>query len=133
VSFVRELYENQVRQHADRTEPDNAAFYSLFTRETRELMQAPRTNPGKEPIGKILHAFFGFGVLPGTDVRLARVMPAFGGTGGLFLVRVDLIVHGDPRQILVRPVREDGVWRVADIFYGGNESLAGYYRGITGH
>jgi hypothetical protein len=59
-------------------------------------------------------------------------MPAEGGTGGLKLVRVDLVVRGEKRQIIVRPVREGGLWKIADISYDHGDSLLTYYRRITG-
>jgi hypothetical protein len=131
VGFVRRLYAEQVRQHASDERMSEQAFYALFARDLRALMQAPRPGLAREPAGPILHAFFGWGVLPHVPVSLVDVMPAFGGTGGLKLVRVDLTVRGAPRQILVRPVREDGLWKIADISYGNGESLAAYYRRIT--
>ena len=131
VGFVRELYTEQVRQHASDERMSEQAFYALFARELSALMRAPRPGLAREPSGRLLHAFFGWGVLPHVPVTVAAVMPAFGGTGGLKLVRVDLTVRGAPRQILVRPVREDGLWKIADISYGNGESLAAYYRRIT--
>ena len=70
-------------------------------------------------------------MLPRQPVVLYDVMSAYGGTGGLVLVRVGLLVRGEPRQILVRPVREDGLWKIADIYYGNTERLLDYYRRIT--
>jgi hypothetical protein len=131
VEFVRDLYGREIEQHIARAPTSAEAFFALFARDLRALMQAPRPGLAREPAGPILHAFFGWGVLPHVPVSLVDVMPAFGGTGGLKLVRVDLTVRGAPRQILVRPVREDGLWKIADISYGNGESLAAYYRRIT--
>jgi hypothetical protein len=104
----------------------------LFTRDLRALMQASRPNAGREPIGRILHAIFGWGMLPSQPVKLVRVVPAYGGTGGLTLVRVDLEHHGVTDQIIVRPVRENGLWKIADISYDSGENLRDYYRRISG-
>ena len=131
VEFVRTLYARQVKMHADDERMSEEAFYALFSSELRALMKTPRPGLAREPIGPILNAFFGWGVLPHVPVAVAAVMPAFGGTGGLFLVRVDLLVRGEPRQLIVRPVREDGLWKIADISYGNNESLLAYYQRIT--
>ena len=131
VEFVRKLYVEQVRMHADDEHMTEEAFYALFSGELRALMQAPHPGLAREPIGRILNVFFGWGVLPRQPVVLYDVMPAFGGTGGLYLVRVDLLVRGEGRQILVRPVREDGLWKISDIYYGNNERLLDYYRRIT--
>ncbi len=132
VDFVRDLYVQQVALHAVGKPMGEAEFFALFARELRALMKAPRPNLAREPIGRILNAFFGWGVLPGQTVELGRVMPAFGGTGGLYEVIVELVVRGEARQIVVRPVLEEGLWKVADISYGNGESLSTYYRRITG-
>lgn len=131
VGFVRNLYVEQVRQHASDERMSEQAFYALFSRELSALMQRPRPGLAREPAGPILHAFFGWGVLPHVPVSLLDVMPALGGTGALKLVRVDLTVRGAKRQILVRPVREDGLWKISDISYDNGESLAANYRRIT--
>ena len=132
IEFVRDLYAREIEQHLARTPSSAEAFFALFARDLRTLMQAPRPHAGAEPIGRILHAFFGWGVLPGQPVKLIRVVPAFGGTGGLTLVRVDLEHHGATHQILVRSVRENGLWKIADISYDSGEDLRTYYRRITG-
>ncbi len=132
VEFVRNLYVREIEMHLSRKSSSAAAFYALFARDLRTLMQAPRPNVGREPIGHILHAFFGWGVLPGQPVKLVQVVPALGGTGGLTLVRVDLDHHGATHQIIVRPVRENGLWKIADISYDSGEDLRTYYRRITG-
>jgi hypothetical protein len=131
VEFVRALYVRQVKMRTDDERMSEEAFYALFSSELRALMQAPRPGLAREPIGRILNAFFGWGVLPHQPVVLNDVMPAYGGTGGLYLVRVDLMVRGEPRQIVVRPVRENGLWKIADISYQNGESLLDYYRRIT--
>jgi len=38
---------------------------------------------------------------------------------------------GAPRQISVRPVRENDLWKIADVSYDNGESLLDYYRRIT--
>jgi hypothetical protein len=132
VEFVRDLYAREIEMHNARAPVSPEAFFSLFTGELRGLMQAPRPNAGREPIGRILHAFFGWGVLPGRPVRLLQVVPATGGTDGAGAVRVDLSVNGKTRQIEVHPLRENGAWKVADISYDQGDSLRTYYRRITG-
>jgi hypothetical protein len=132
VEFVRDLYVREIELHLSRAPVSAEAFFALFARDLRALMQAPRPNAAAEPIGRILHAFFGWGVLPGQPVKLIRVMPAYGGTGGLTLVRVDLEHYGETHQIIVRPVRENGLWKIADISYDSGEDLRTYYRRITG-
>ena len=129
VEFVRKLYARQVALHAGKAPASGDAFYGLFARELRTLIQAPRPGAAREPIGRILNAFFGWGILPGQPVQLDQVMPA---DGGLKAVRVDLVVRGEKRQLIVRPVREDGLWKIADISYDHGDSLLDHYRRITG-
>jgi ribosomal protein S28E/S33 len=132
VEYVRDLYVREIEMHLSRKPSSAEAFSALFARDLRALMQAPRPGLAHEPIGRILHAFFGWGVLPGQPVKLVQVIPALGGTGGLTLVRVDLEHHGATHQIIVRPVREDGLWKIADVSYDNGEDLRTYYRRITG-
>jgi hypothetical protein len=42
-----------------------------------------------------------------------------------------LVVRGEGRRIIVRPVSENGLWKIADITYGLGESLLDYYQRIT--
>src|SRR5688500_8857206 len=65
--FLHDVYTRETGRHNKRLAPDNDAFYALFTRETRELMSAPRVELPRQPIGPILHALFGRGVMPGTE------------------------------------------------------------------
>ena len=132
VEFVRDLYTGEIELHLSRAPVSPEAFFAPFASDLRALMQAPRPNAGRGPIGRILHAFFGWGVLPGQPVKLVQVVPAFGGAGSLTLVRVDLDHHGATHQIIVRPVRENGLWKIADISYDSGEDLRTYYRRITG-
>jgi len=132
VTFVRGLYTRHVDMHAADAPLSTAAFEALFSRDVVALMRAPKVNAHKEPDGPILNAFFGWGVLPTLPVTLDKVAPAADATGSLSLVRVDVVFRGEKRQILVRPVREDGAWRIADISYGSGPGLVAYYRRITG-
>ena len=127
VTYVRDLYLREIELHNSRAPVSNQAFFALFARDLRELMQAPRPYAGREPIGHILHAFFGWGILPGRQVKFVQAVAADGG-----LVRVDLEAPGGARQIMVRPVRENGLWKIADISYDSGEDLRTYYRRITG-
>jgi hypothetical protein len=42
-----------------------------------------------------------------------------------------LVVCGEGRRIIVRPVSENGMWKIVDITYGLGESLLDYYQRIT--
>ena len=125
--IVSDLYLREIEMHNSGAPTSAAAFFALFAEDLRELMQAPRPYAGREPIGHILHAFFGWGILPGRQVKFVQAVAADGG-----LVRVDLEARGGARQIMVRPVRENGLWKIADISYESGDSLRAYYRRITG-
>jgi hypothetical protein len=131
ITFVRELYTAQAAAQIADTHPGSAEFDALFSRNMRALMNAPKVRPDERLDGAILNVFFGWGVLPKIPVTLDNVAPAADATGSPALVRVDIMVRGEKRRILVRPVREDGAWRIADISYGSGPGLVAYYRRIT--
>ena len=127
VAFVRRLYESEIRRDAGGAKIDNAAFYGLFTREVRRLLQSPVPPRANIVLGPLSHAFYGPGVLPGTPVTLRDVAPAAGTS-----VAVDLVVRGEPRRVIVRTARENGQWRIADIDYGRGDSYVAYHRKLRG-
>jgi len=131
LSFVRDLYRREVDRHNNRTKMPNEAFTALFSSDMRALMQAPRSGLSDEPIGRILHAFFGWGVRPGQPVTFVQADSARGGSVERPAVRVVLDVHGARRDVLIRVLRENGLWKISDIDYGDGESLREYYRRIT--
>jgi len=59
VEFVRARYVRQVAMHAAGEPMRGDAFYPLFASKLRALMQAPRPGLAREPVGRILNAFFG--------------------------------------------------------------------------
>ena len=70
--FVGDMYREQVRLLAADKPLSDDKFYELFARDLRKLMKAPRRARNNRPIGPILNAFFGWGVLPGTEVKIGR-------------------------------------------------------------
>jgi len=128
VEFVRQVYAREVEMHAARTPPSNDEFYALFARDLRALMLAPHPGLIREPVGRILHAFFGWGVLPGQPVKFVDAWPR---PGGGTAVAVDVAVHGEVRHLLPRMERENGLWKIANISYGNGESLRDFYWRIT--
>jgi hypothetical protein len=127
VAFVRDLYVREIERHSTRAPISEAAFLGLFSGDLRALMQAPRHDG--DPAGRILHDFFGWGVLPGHPVNLVQVVAV--DAGGLNLVRVELVARGETRQIIVRLAREDHLWKIADISYEDGESLRAYFQRVT--
>ena len=93
----------------------------------RRLLESPIPPRPDVPLGPKLHAFLGPGVLPGWEVVLMNVAPAAGTA-----IAVDLTVRGERRRILVEPVREDGEWRVANIWYREGEDYVSFHRRLRG-
>ena len=129
VAFVRDFYTREVRRHAageGSSEPD---FLSVFTADAQKLWRAAQANRNRtnEPLGAILHVFFGQGALPGREIRLGAVTAS--GTGA---VSVALTILGNPRTLLVYSVREGGAWKISDIDYGNGESFVAYFRRRAG-
>ncbi|MBV8837414.1 MAG: hypothetical protein JO000_12810 [Alphaproteobacteria bacterium] len=128
--FVRRVYQREILRDVRGGRLSSAAPYALFTAEVRRVLQSPVQPRPNFPIG-LSHAFYGPGVLPGTEVTLQNVTPAAPGQGGT-AVAVDLQVRGTPRRIIVRVAREKGRWRIADIDYGTGESYMSYQRKVRG-
>ena len=68
LDFVEGLYEKQVRLQAQQTPLDQQEFLELFSKGMRALMRSPRRPSRNVSLGPLLNAFFGWGVLPGTEV-----------------------------------------------------------------
>lgn len=129
--FVQALYEEQARLQLANTPPGENEFYALFARDLRQMMRAPRHYPKNELIGPLLNAFFGWGVLPGAEVKIGKVALVSGDDRGPASVRVELSYRGERRLILVRVIRENELWRIANISYDSGNSLVDRYRRIT--
>jgi hypothetical protein len=129
--FVGELYQKQARLHAANTPLTADEFHALFSSDLRKLMQAPRRYQNNMPVGPLLNAFFGWGVLPRTEIKVGKVALVSGNYEGPATVGVDLNYRGESRKILVHAVRENEVWLVANIIYDSGKSLVSHYRGIT--
>jgi hypothetical protein len=131
--FVEMLYQEQVRLLAAKTPLGEDDFHKLFAPDLRKLMKAPRRDPDNQPDGPIFNAFFGWGVLPGTEVTVGdNIRLVSGENGSPATVGVGLKYRGERHRILVHVVREAGVWLVANIIYDRGKSLVSHYRAITG-
>jgi hypothetical protein len=129
VAFVRDFYTREIARHAANEGSSEPDLLSVFTADAQRLWraaQANRNNPN-EPLGPILHVFFGQGALPGREIRLDAVTAS-----GMGTVSVALSIQGHPRQLVVRAVREGGAWKISDIDYGSGESFVAYFRRRAG-
>jgi hypothetical protein len=127
-TFVRDFYAKEIAHHNARDMVREANFLAVFTRETQELWRAAQANRNRTniPIGPILNAFFGWGVLPGHEVKLGAVAAVSGDA-----VAVEFTALGEPRRIVVHAVREGGNWRIADIDYGRGQGYVAYLRSLA--
>jgi len=130
-TFLRGVYEREIAHHNRRLPADHDGFHSMFTRQMRELMNAPRMPNPNIPIGPIRHAMFGDGALPGREVTLADVTTIRENTGSA-TVKVALDVIGHPRTVVVSMLREDGAWRIKDVEYDGGDTLSAHYKRMAG-
>jgi hypothetical protein len=129
--WLQEIYTRETERHNKQLPPDNDTLYALFSRELRELMQAPRLPNPREPAGPILHALFGRGVLPGTEVILSHVNTTRH-EDSIAMLEVTLTVRGALRTLGIVLLRQEGSWRIHEIEYDGPDTLTAHYSRITG-
>jgi len=130
--FIDITYQKQARLLAAKTPPDNVEFDALFSRGMRALMHAPRRYPRDQTMGPLLNTFFGYGVLPGADIKVGNIEIDSGDELGPATVRIAIEHRGERRKILVHVVSQDEDWRIANIIYESGRSLIDHYRAITG-
>jgi hypothetical protein len=129
--YVAALYEGQARMLAAKSPLGEGEFVAMFARDMRELMRAPRKLPADAPDGPVLNAFFGPGVLPGTEVKIGKAKRVSGKDSGPARVALEIRHHGETHRIVVHIVKERGNWRIADITYDSGKSLADHYRAMA--
>ena len=127
-----ELYEKQARLHAANAPLGEDEFSCAVFPRLRKLMQAPRRTANNAPIGPLLNAFFGWGVLPGTEVTIGKIALVSGKMRARPPSASTSDTAAESRQILVHVVREKEVWLVANIIYDSGKSLMAHYRGMAG-
>jgi hypothetical protein len=127
--FVGELYRKQARLLAAKAPLGEEDFHDLVARDLRRLMQAPRRSQNNRPIGPLLNPFFGWGVLPGTEVTMGTIALVSGDYEGPATVAVDVSTRAERHRILVHAVRESEVWLIANIIHDSGKSLVSHYRG----
>lgn len=131
VEFVEALYQKQVRLQAQNTPLGRDDFLPLFSRGMRSLMQAPRRPNRNVTLGPVLNAFFGWGVLPGTEVKVGTLKLVSGQHEGPATVRVPVSYRGETHELLVHVLLQTDGWRIANIVYDNGRSLLDHYRQIA--
>ena len=132
VEFVEGLYEKQVRLQAQNTPLGPDEFLELFSKGMRALMQTPRRPNRNMAVGPVLNAFFGWGVLPRTEVTVGKVSLVSGRDEGPATVGVPLSYRGEAHKVLVHVLLDEDGWHVANIIYDNGKSLIDHYRDMTG-
>ena len=133
IEFVETLYQKQARLHAENAPPAQEDFFALFSRDMRKLMQAPRRPDPNVMLGPKLNAFFGWGVLPRTEVTIGKTQRVSGQEEGPATISVAVSYRGAARKVLVHVVMEEDDWRIANIVYDNGKSLIAHYRDTTVH
>jgi hypothetical protein len=120
-TWVRALYQAEIdRRLGDPV--SQAAFLSVFTPRMQEIWLAARKGPGPKMEGPILHAYFGWGVLPGQPVVVEKVA-TLAEDASTARVALDLRVNGRARRVVVEARQIAGAWRIDDIAYDQGESF----------
>jgi len=132
LDFVEGLYEKQSRLQAQNTPLGQDEFLELFSKGMRALMRAPRRHGRSAAEGPVLNAFFGWGVLPRTEVTVGKVSLASGQDEGPATIGVPLSYRGEAHKVLVHVLLDEDGWRVANIIYDNGKSLIDHYRDVTG-
>jgi hypothetical protein len=131
--FIETTYYKQARLLAAKTPLGNDGFDALFSPGMRRLIHAPRRYPKHMTMGPLLNAFFGWGVLPGAEIKVGKIEHSSGDQYlGPATIRVEIEHRGEPHQILVHVVGPGEDWRIANIIYDSGKSLLDHYRSITG-
>ena len=133
IEFVEGLYEKQARLQAQNTPLGQDEFLTMFSKGMRALMQAPRHPARNVSLGPLLNAFFGWGVLPRTEVTIGKVNLVSGQDEGPATIAVPVSYRGEAHKVLVHVLldEQDG-WLIANIIYDNGKSLIDHYRGMTG-
>ncbi len=129
--FIEMTYQKQARLLAEKTAPNDEEFNSLFSSGMRRLMSAPRRNTRTTAIGPVLNVFFGWGVLPGAEIKVGKIAMVSGDDLGPATFGVEIEHRGERHKVLVHVILENDEWRIANIIYDSGRSLIAHYRGIS--
>ena len=132
IDFVEGLYEKQVRLQAQNTPLGQDEFIELFSKGMRSLMQAPRRPNRNVALGPVLNTFFGWGVLPRTEVTVGKVSLVSGQDEGPATIGVPLSYRGERHKVQAQVLLDEDGWHVANIVYDNGKSLIDHYRDLTG-
>ena len=126
--FVETLYQKQARLLAENAPLSQEDFLALFSKGMRQLMRAPRRPPRNAALGPVLNAFFGYGVLPRTEVTIGKIRLVSGLDEGPAMVGVALAYRGETHMVRVHVIMGDEDWNIANIVYDNGKSLLDHHR-----
>ena len=98
----------------------------------RQLMQAPRRPDRNATLGPVLNAFFGWGVLPKTEVDIGKLTLVSGESEGPATVGVVIKYRREVHKVRVHVIMSDEGFGIANIIYDDGKSLLDYYRDLAG-
>ncbi|MCP4617518.1 MAG: hypothetical protein GY844_13920 [Bradyrhizobium sp.] len=127
IEFVGDLYQKQARLLVANVPLERDDFLELFSRGMRVLIRAPRRPRRNAAAGPMLNAFFGWGVLPRTEVTIGKVSLVSGQDEGPATVGVPITYRDETHRVLVHVILDDG-WHIANIIYDNGKSLLDHYR-----
>src|SRR5918994_3522132 len=98
VGFVRDFYTREIARHAANEGSSEPDLLAVFTADAQRLWRAAQAsrNRANEPLGHIVHVFFGQGALPGREIKFGAVTAS-----GRNAVSVALTIQGNPRTLVV--------------------------------
>src|SRR5436190_2273291 len=107
IDFAEVVWERQARLHAETVPAEQEEFLRLFSRGMRQLMEAPRRPDSKATLGPVLNVFFGWGVLPRTEVTVGKINLVSGDNEGPAMVSVALTYRGEAHKVRVHLIQGD--------------------------
>jgi hypothetical protein len=132
IGFADAVWQRQARLQVENVPLEQEEFLRLFSKGMRQLMEAPRRPDSKVSLGPVLNAFFGWGVLPRTEVTVGKVSLVSGDNEGPAMVSVALTYRGEAHKVRVHLIQGDEDLRIANIIYDNGKSLLDYYRDLAG-
>jgi hypothetical protein len=128
IGFAEAVWQRQARLQAENVPLEQEEFLRLFSKGMRQLMEAPRKPDSKVILGPVLNAFFGWGVLPRTEVTVGKVSLVSGDNEGPAMVSIGLTYRGAAHKVRVHLIQGEEDMRIANIIYDNGKSLLDYYR-----
>jgi hypothetical protein len=132
IGFVEAVWQRQARLQAENVPLDQEEFLRLFSKGMRQLMEAPRKPDSKVMLGPVLNVFFGWGVLPKTEVSVGKVSLISGDNEGPAMMSIGLTYRGEAHKVRVHLIMGDEDMRIANIIYDNGKSLIDHYRDLAG-